>query len=68
MLFRNTIEPSCAYCSHGRCGADEEVLCLYHGVMNPWDKRRRFNYDPLRRVPEAEPVPVTELDAASFEL
>jgi hypothetical protein len=36
--------------------------------MNPWDKCRRFNYDPLRRVPEAEPIPVTELDAASFEL
>lgn len=68
MLFRNKIEPSCAYCSHGRCGADEEVLCVYHGVMNPWDKCRRFDYDPLRRVPEVEPIPVAEADDASFEI
>jgi hypothetical protein len=68
VLFRKKIEPSCAYCSHGRSGAEEDVLCIFRGVMSPWDKCRRFNYDPLRRIPEAEPLPVTEADDASFEL
>lgn len=68
MLFRSKIEPACSYCSHGRPGQDDEVLCIYHGVMKPWNKCRRFDYDPLRRVPEAAPVPMTDVDPASFEL
>ena len=68
MLFRRKIEPSCTYCRHGRPGQEEEVLCIYHGVMNPWDKCRRFEYDPLRRKPEANPVPVTDIDPDSFAL
>lgn len=68
MLFRKDIEPCCTYCSHGRRGTDEEVLCVHHGVMQPWDKCRRFEYDPLRRVPEAEPIPVTDIDPSAFEL
>ena len=68
MLFRSKIEPSCSYCRHGRPGQDDEVLCIHHGVMQPWDKCRRFDYDPLRRVPESEPAALTDVDPASFEL
>ncbi len=68
MLFRRKIEPACTYCRHGRPGQDDEVLCIHHGVVQPWDRCRHFDYDPLRRVPESNPLPVTDVDPASFEL
>ncbi len=68
MLFRRNIEPACSYCRHGRSGPEDEVYCIYRGVMQPWERCRRFAYDPLRRVPEANPIPVTDVDPASIEL
>ena len=68
MLFRKEIEPACAYCSLGRRGEDDGVICLRRGVVSPWDKCGRFRYDPLLRVPEAEPQPVTDVDPEDFRL
>ena len=68
MLFRDKIDAACAYCSHGRSGEDDDILCAIHGIVKPWDRCSRFRYDPLRRVPEAAPLPKTDVDPASFDL
>jgi hypothetical protein len=34
----------------------EVVLCLLKGVTDPGDRCRKFDYDPLRRVPFRQPV------------
>lgn len=55
-LFGATIEPACEYCSHGRIASDPDmILCPKHGVVAPYYKCRRFDYDPLRRVPRRQP-------------
>ena len=32
-LFQSSIEPRCAYCSHGRELGQEQILCPKKGVM-----------------------------------
>ena len=50
-LFRNEIEPQCAYCSKGKKVDDETVLCRKKGVVLPEDACPSFRYNPLKRVP-----------------
>ena len=52
----NAISPSCGICAHGRRSSDGKViLCLQRGVVDPSARCRKFAYDPLRRVPYAQP-------------
>lgn len=60
MLFRKDVEPCCAYCVHGSYIDDESVICVKKGVMKSWGKCRRFEYDPLKRQPEAPSKPLTK--------
>ena len=56
-LYGNTVSAACHLCSHGRMSADGEVvLCLLKGVTDPGDCCRKFDYDPLRRVPFRQPA------------
>ena len=50
-LFQKSIEPRCAYCSHGRPMGEGQVLCPKKGVMAAASSCRGFRYDPLKRVP-----------------
>ncbi len=59
MLFNKKIEPSCAYCSHGARVDDDSVICDRKGIVRPWGKCFRFDYDPLKRVPDAPVAPST---------
>lgn len=68
MLFRKSIEPACTYCSRGRKGEDDSIICIRRGIVNPWDSCRSFRYDPLLRIPEAEPLPVMDVDPEDFRL
>ena len=68
MLFRKSIEPACAYCTHGYAGEDDSVICTKKGIMQPWQRCRSFNYDPLKRQPEAPLPPVTNVDPDTFRL
>ncbi len=68
MLFRKDIEPACVYCCFARSGEEEEVICPKHGIRQAWQHCRSFRYDPLRRVPEAEPVPVLDVDPGELRL
>lgn len=51
MLFREKIEPRCAYCVHGTELDRNQVACARQGVVSAMFSCRRFRYDPLRRIP-----------------
>jgi len=51
MLFRDNIEPRCAYCAKSRPLDDNDVICSKHGVVSLAYSCRSFKYDPLKRVP-----------------
>ena len=50
-LFRNNIDPQCAYCQRGQQINDQEVMCVKHGIVLAVGHCRSFKYDPLKRVP-----------------
>lgn len=55
-LYGNAITPACEICRNGRRSSDGKViLCLRKGIMDLTDRCRKFEYDPLRRVPYAQP-------------
>ena len=56
-LCGNTITPACVLCAHGRRSVDGQViLCRENGVTSPDDRCRKFEYDPLRRIPFRQPA------------
>lgn len=62
------IDKICLNCIHGRHTPDEDgVLCVKKGVMLPYSSCRKFEYDPLNRIP-ARPVVLSEFSAEDFEL
>lgn len=67
-LFRPDIPSACAYCSKGRtCPGTDLILCRFLGVMEPDGFCKRFEYDPLKRVPRRAP-PLTSHDPDEFKL
>ena len=57
-LYGNHIQSRCEVCQHGRRSADGQVvLCERKGVMQPYQHCRKFVYDPLRRIPDRQPMP-----------
>ena len=56
MLFEKDIEPRCAYCKRGAVLDEERVMCMKKGIVSAAGSCRRFQYEPLKRVP---PKPVT---------
>ena len=67
-LYGNNIEPACEICALGHRTADgKSVLCSRKGVVGLYDACRKFEYDPLKRIPE-RPSEKTEHDAEEFEL
>jgi hypothetical protein len=53
----NDLPPSCAYCVHGRTAPDgESVLCPKRGITHAGMRCKKYEYDPLRRVPKGEPA------------
>ena len=55
-LFGSNIEPACAYCSRGEVSEDGlTVYCARKGVRELGDRCRKFEYDPLKRIPKRAP-------------
>ena len=51
-----TIAPACRYCLFGQAAADPRmVLCEKHGVVSPDHHCRKYQYDPLQRIPKRQP-------------
>ena len=50
-LFRNNIDPRCAYCTKGQQVNERDVLCVKKGIVLPEQHCAAFRYDPMKRVP-----------------
>ena len=50
-MFRKNMEKRCAYCKYGSTVSDTQVACERKGVMDAAAHCRKFQYDPLKRVP-----------------
>lgn len=50
-LFREDMEPRCAYCAKGSILEEDKILCSKKGVVAAGGQCRNFRYDPLKRVP-----------------
>lgn len=67
-ILNSKIEPACAYCAHGKASCDDScILCVKKGVMQPDSRCRKFEYDPLRRVPK-EKAELPTFTAEDFSL
>ena len=67
-LYGNNIEPACEVCALGHRSPDgKSVLCSRKGAVDPYDSCRKFEYDPLKRIPE-RPQKKSEHAAEEFEL
>lgn len=67
-LFGNNIEPACAHCRHGRPSPDQVmILCHKYGPVAPYYKCKKFEYDPLKRIPKRRP-PIPAHNPEDFEL
>lgn len=51
MLFRDDIDPSCLYCTHGNRISETEVMCLKKGIVSAGASCKKFHYNPLKREP-----------------
>lgn len=50
-LYSNTIEPHCAYCSHCTKDNEHQGVCDLRGIVALAGQCRKFQYNPLMRVP-----------------
>ena len=66
-LFSKHREPMCVYCARGRRLSDDEILCKKVGVVAPDHRCRRFEYDPLRRIPSKPVRLVSTFQADDFK-
>lgn len=69
MLFRKTIEKSCSYCVYAAKVNEETILCAKKGILTTAEPCRKFQYDPLKRVPQRmQPKDFSEYDDVDFSL
>ncbi|OJU13893.1 MAG: hypothetical protein BGN88_10865 [Clostridiales bacterium 43-6] len=67
-LYGNNIPPKCEYCLIGVLSEDETaILCRKKGIVPPSFHCRRFQYDPLKRVPKKAPA-LLEFTTEDFSL
>lgn len=68
-LFSKSIEPRCTYCVHGTpLSGGDTLTCQKHGVVHGTDACRKFQYDPLRRIPPKPAKLGTRYSAIDFSL
>ncbi|MBR1780873.1 MAG: hypothetical protein IJ751_05660 [Oscillospiraceae bacterium] len=69
MLFRNNIDPRCAYCERGSDIGGGEVVCVKRGVVPEGYQCRHFVYDPFKRAPVSPKLPdFSRLEDEDFTL
>ncbi|MBC8585029.1 hypothetical protein [Youxingia wuxianensis] len=67
-LFSKEISPACQYCKYGFITRDgKSVLCEKKGVADPFDRCRKYQYAPLKRIPR-RPNALLTFDKSDFEL
>ena len=56
-LFDKSIPAACGYCSNARLlSGGAEVFCMKKGLKSLHDSCRRYEYDPLKRVPTVKDI------------
>lgn len=66
-MYGSKIAPSCSYCRYGTAAADGRMIyCRVRGVVSPYYSCRKFDYDPLMRVPRRQELP--QFDPEDFTL
>ena len=69
MLFKQNIEPSCAYCRHSIALGNNEFACVKHGIMQGSCFCGLFRYEPTKRIPPDLPsIESLGLSVEDFEL
>lgn len=54
-FYGNDIEPKCAYCTYGsRAKEGNKVLCEKQGLVDDEYNCKKFEYDPLKRIPKKQ--------------
>jgi hypothetical protein len=55
-LFGNNIKPACKYCEFSKIIPDKEdkLNCVKFGEVKPYDSCKKFEYQPLKRIPKKE--------------
>ena len=67
-LFGNNIDPTCEYCSYGKKSENGMILCSKLGVVNPYFSCKKFDYDPLKRVPRKMNHRLPKYSQKDFEI
>lgn len=54
-IFKNDIEPQCAYCEYAQITSDKSaaVCRKIGGIMQLHSKCKKYKYDPLKREPKS---------------
>lgn len=69
MLFRKKMEKSCTYCRFGTMLEEDTVLCIKRGVVSISRKCRKFEYDPIKRIPsKPKALDFEKYDTEDFSL
>lgn len=67
-LYGKNIDPDCSYCKIGTYSEDRSVIfCKYKGVIEERYSCRRFQYDPIKRVPKL-PRPIDKFSPEDFDI
>lgn len=68
MIFGKDTAKYCAFCEHGRdLHTNDEMSCVYKGVVDKADTCRKFKYDVLKRDP-VKSMPDISFDEKEFSL
>ena len=68
-LFGKNIEPACKYCVRlmQLSPSGKDALCEHKGVVSADFHCRRYEYDPLKRIPKVTP-PLQQFSSEDFSL
>ncbi len=69
MLFHKNSERLCALCERASVIDENDMLCRKRGVVSRNYHCRKFQYDPLKRIPQKANIPSSDrYDTKDFSL
>ena len=68
MIFSKEIKPACGICRYAKAIYDNNNMnCRKKGIVSSSYSCRRYEYDPLKRIPKPKPV-LQKYSAEDFSL
>ena len=69
MLFRKETEKRCKLCEHAINIDESDMLCKKYGVVSCNYSCKKFEYDPLKRIPKKAAMPNSDqYDTKAFSI